>query len=76
MNLTAFLPNGRPKPYKAFRRSHRQLTTGTDNCVGIESGAHEVWICDRGALRFHFSETPEIRPLSEICPEFPSHIDL
>jgi Uma2 family endonuclease len=42
----------------------------------FESGAREVWICDRGALRFHFSALPEIRPSSEICPEFPPHIDL
>jgi Uma2 family endonuclease len=42
----------------------------------FESGAKEVWICDRGTLQFRFSDPPEIRPSSEICPDFPPHIDL
>ena len=42
----------------------------------FESGAQEVWICDHGILRFHFSATPEIRQSSEMCPKFPPHINL
>ena len=42
----------------------------------FESGAREVWICDRGTLQFRFSDPPEIRSSSEICPDFPPHIDL
>jgi Uma2 family endonuclease len=42
----------------------------------FESGAREVLICERGALKFHFSVTPEIRQLSEMCPEFPPHINV
>ena len=42
----------------------------------FQSGAREIWICDRGTLRFHFSATPEIRPSSEMCPNFPLQIDI
>ena len=42
----------------------------------FQSGAREVWICDRGTLRFHFPATPEIRPSSEMCPNFPLQINI
>jgi Uma2 family endonuclease len=42
----------------------------------FESGAKEAWICDRGTLQFRFADPPEIRLSSEICPDFPPHIDL
>jgi Uma2 family endonuclease len=42
----------------------------------FESGAKEVWLCDRGTLEFRFSDPPEIRPSSGICPDSPPHIDL
>ena len=37
----------------------------------FESGAREVWVCDRGSFRFHFLDAPEIRLSSEMCPQFP-----
>jgi Uma2 family endonuclease len=40
----------------------------------FESGAQEVWICDQGILRFHFSVIPEVRSSSEICAGFPPQI--
>jgi Uma2 family endonuclease len=43
----------------------------------FESGAREVWICERdGTLKFHFSGPPKIRESSEPCPQFPSFISL
>ena len=42
----------------------------------FESGAREVWICERGTLKFYFPPTPEIRHSSEMCPEFPPHISV
>jgi Uma2 family endonuclease len=42
----------------------------------FQAGAQEVWICDRGTLRFHFPVTPETRPSSELCPTFPPQIEL
>ena len=42
----------------------------------FESGAREIWICERGNLRFHFSATPEVRQLSEMCPGFPPPINV
>jgi hypothetical protein len=42
----------------------------------FESGAREVWICDRGTLRFRFPATPEIRPSSEMCPNFPLQLQI
>ena len=42
----------------------------------FQSGAREVWICDRGTLSFHFPATPEIRPSSEMCPNFPLQINI
>jgi Uma2 family endonuclease len=42
----------------------------------FESGAREVWICEHGNLQFHFSASPEVRHSSEMCPEFPPHIDV
>ena len=42
----------------------------------FESGAREVWICERGTLRFHFSAMPEVRQLSETCPGFPPQINV
>jgi Uma2 family endonuclease len=41
----------------------------------FEPGAREVWTCDLdGTLGFHFSRHPEVRPASELCPEFPPAI--
>jgi Uma2 family endonuclease len=41
----------------------------------FEAGAQEAWTCDQdGMLEFHFSEDPEIRTASDICPGFPSAI--
>jgi Uma2 family endonuclease len=42
----------------------------------FETGAQEVWICDRGILLFHFSATPEVQPSSAMCSGFPPQIDL
>jgi len=42
----------------------------------FQAGAQEVWICDRGSLRFHFPVSPEIRPSSEMCSKFPPQIDI
>jgi Uma2 family endonuclease len=41
----------------------------------FESGAREVWICEHGNLQFHLSVTTEVRQSSEMCPEFPPHIN-
>ena len=42
----------------------------------FEAGAQEVWTCEEeGTVEFHFSTPPEIRPVSAICPEFPSAIE-
>ncbi|MBV8143075.1 MAG: Uma2 family endonuclease [Verrucomicrobia bacterium] len=41
----------------------------------FESGAREVWICQQdGALEFHLSSRPEIGGSSELCPQFPRHL--
>jgi Uma2 family endonuclease len=42
----------------------------------FESGAREVWICEHGTLRFHFSAILEVQRSSEMCPEFPPHINV
>jgi Uma2 family endonuclease len=42
----------------------------------FESRAREVWVCEHGTLQFHFSTEPEVRLSSEICPDFPSLIDV
>jgi Uma2 family endonuclease len=42
----------------------------------FESGAQEVWVCEHGTLQFHFSSTPEVRPSSAMCPDFPSLINV
>ena len=42
----------------------------------FESGAREVWICEQGTLQFHFSVTPQVRQSSEMCPDFPPHINV
>ena len=42
----------------------------------FESGAREVWVCDRGTFRFHFLDAPEIRLSSEMCPQFPRQINI
>ena len=63
---------------KAVRLPSGSLLT-TDNgqlmtekiALYFESGAQEVWICDQGILKFHFSVSPEVRPISEMCPGFP-----
>jgi Uma2 family endonuclease len=42
----------------------------------FEAGAREVWTCgEDGAMEFHFPTPPEIRPVSAICPGFPSTIE-
>jgi len=43
----------------------------------FEAGAAEVWICEEdGKIRFHFPMPLNIRQRSELCPEFPSAIDV
>jgi len=41
----------------------------------FEAGAREVWICQKGALQFYVSTPLEVRLSSEMCPEFPPHIN-
>jgi Uma2 family endonuclease len=41
----------------------------------FEAGAREVWISEKGTLQFYFSATSDVRPSSEMCPEFPSDIN-
>jgi Uma2 family endonuclease len=43
----------------------------------FEAGAREVWICNQdGTIDFHYHGNPNIHSRSEICPDFPSKIEL
>ena len=45
--------------------------------VYFEAGAHEVWICNQdGTIHFHSNGNPDIHQESELCPNFPTRIDL
>jgi Uma2 family endonuclease len=43
----------------------------------FEAGAEEVWICDQtGSIQFYLHGHPETQTNSQICPSFPSKIDV
>jgi Uma2 family endonuclease len=43
----------------------------------FEAGAREVWICNQdGTIHFHSNGNPDIQQQSELCPNFPTRIDL
>jgi Uma2 family endonuclease len=43
----------------------------------FEAGAREVWICNQdGTIHFYCQRNPTVQDRSEICPDFPSKIDL
>ena len=43
----------------------------------FEAGAREVWICNQdGTMHFYYDGNTNIRERSEICPDFPTQIEL